>query len=204
MKYIFPPRPENKIPRSSLDKFDNGMFIAEPKFNGSCCEPYIEVDSIKIMNRHKNFLTGVKIKDEEFRSILDVGDGNLYVGEYMNKSKKDKFGNVFNHKFIIFDIIVLRGEHLIGKTFLERYNILLDLFDFISEDDLTYKISENIYLTKIFETNFCEIWDDITKIDMIEGLVLKKKNAKLETGITEKNNVKSQIKCRKETKNYSY
>jgi hypothetical protein len=39
---------------------------------------------------------------------------------------------------------------------------------------------------------------------MYEGLVMKRKNAKLELGTNEMNNVKSQLKCRKATKNYAY
>jgi hypothetical protein len=39
---------------------------------------------------------------------------------------------------------------------------------------------------------------------MIEGVVLKRKNAKLEIGNTENNNYKSQIKSRKVTKNYKF
>jgi hypothetical protein len=39
---------------------------------------------------------------------------------------------------------------------------------------------------------------------MIEGVVMKRCNAKLEVGSSELNNSKSQIKCRKSTKNYKY
>lgn len=39
---------------------------------------------------------------------------------------------------------------------------------------------------------------------MIEGLVMKRKTARLELGTTESNNIKSQLKCRKATKNYKY
>jgi hypothetical protein len=44
----------------------------------------------------------------------------------------------------------------------------------------------------------------LIKIDMIEGLVLKRKSAKLEIGNTENNNTKSQVKFRKPTKNYKF
>ena len=39
---------------------------------------------------------------------------------------------------------------------------------------------------------------------MVEGWVLKRKNARLEVGNTENNNVKSQLKARKPTRNYKY
>jgi hypothetical protein len=48
------------------------------------------------------------------------------------------------------------------------------------------------------------LYNDLVEIDMIEGLVLKRKSARLEAGTSELNNVKSQIKCRKATKNYRY
>jgi len=39
---------------------------------------------------------------------------------------------------------------------------------------------------------------------MIEGLVMKRRNAKLEIGNTENNNTKSQLKARKPTKLYKF
>ena len=39
---------------------------------------------------------------------------------------------------------------------------------------------------------------------MIEGLVMKRKNAKLELGTTENNNAKSMVKARKATKSYKF
>jgi len=39
---------------------------------------------------------------------------------------------------------------------------------------------------------------------MLEGLVMKRKNAKLELGTSENNNIKSQLKSRKPTLNYKY
>ena len=39
----------------------------------------------------------------------------------------------------------------------------------------------------------CDI-NNLVNIDMVEGLVLKRKSAKLEVGSTENNNIKSQIK----------
>ena len=203
MKYIFPPRPENKVPRSSIDTFDDGTFMAQPKFNGSCAELYLD-KSFKVMNRHQQTLSGVTIKEDEFRSIFDFGKENLIVGEYMNKSKKGLDGKIFNHKFMTFDIIVSDGTHLLGKTFSERYDMLYEKFKILDEDELTYKLSDNIYLVKNYEKDFGKIWDNITKIDMIEGLVLKKKNAGLELGTREKNNWANQIKIRKTEKNYSY
>ena len=51
---------------------------------------------------------------------------------------------------------------------------------------------------------FEDLYNSLVGIDMVEGLVLKRKSAKLEVGSTENNNTKSQIKVRKATKNYKY
>lgn len=203
-KYIYPPRPENTFPRDGMNKFDNGVFMAQPKFDGSCCEIYINPIEWRVMNRHKSLLNGFKINKNEILSITPNKRSNVFVGEYMNKSKKDDMNLIFNDKFVIFDILVYNDEYLIGKTFIERYNILFENLNKIKENSYSYKITDNIYLSKNFHDNFGKIWDDLTKIDMIEGLVLKRKNAGLELGISQKNNTKSQLKCRKPTKNYNY
>ncbi|NPV12930.1 MAG: hypothetical protein HPY57_14255 [Ignavibacteria bacterium] len=204
-QYIYPPRPEHKISSTSLNKYDTGEYIAEPKFNGSNMELYFNETTIhKVMNRHKDILSN-KLNDSEILS-LHRGKGEMVLnGEYMNKSKKDENGKFFNHKLVIFDILVLNGEHLVGTTCLERYNMLLDLYpDKKDYNEYLYQISENVFLVKSFDKDFLTLYHKIVEIDMLEGLVLKKKNGKLEQGTREKNNVMWQLKCRKETKNYQF
>jgi hypothetical protein len=203
-KYIYPPRPKNAVSPEDLEFWDNGSLIGQPKLNGSNCLIFTNGDSHFIMNRHKQRLSGFKLSDQ----INDIYKGDDWIilnGEYMNKSKSDENNEVFNHKFVIFDILAYNGEYLVGSTFSERIKLLDDLYGFNdSEKDYLYKISDNFYRVKSYNNGFKKIFDDLTPIDMIEGLVMKRKNAKLEIGATELNNVKSQLKCRKATKNYKY
>ena len=158
------------------------------------------------MNRHKQRLTNFKIEQHELAELYR-GDGGWIVinGEYMNKSKRDENGNVFNHKFVIFDILVFENDYLVGSTFKQRVSLLDDIYGKVEcEKDYLYKISENIYRVKTYETGFDSLYNIFITIDMLEGLVMKRGNAKLEIGLTEKNNVKTQLKCRKPTKNYKY
>jgi ATP-dependent DNA ligase len=158
------------------------------------------------MNRHNGRLTNFQLKDEEVMGIYKgTGGWTVLNGEYLNKNKMDENQKSFNHKFVIFDILVNDGDYLIGKTFEERIKLLDDMFDQKEcEKSYLWGISENIYRVKSYNNQFNMLYDTLTPIDMIEGLVLKRKNARLEMGNTELNNVKSQIKCRKETKNYKY
>lgn len=205
-KYIYPPRPKNAIPNSELGFYDNNSLLAQPKMNGSNCTIYTNGELFYIMNRHKQVLTNFKLTKEEVLSMYR-GDGEWISinGEYLNKNKLDETGKPFNHKFIIFDILVLDNNHLIGKTFEERITILDELYGKNnSEKEYLYTVSENIYRVKTYYSDFSNLYNDLTKIDMIEGLVLKRKNARLEMGATENNNHRSQIKARKPTKNYKF
>jgi len=126
-------------------------------------------------------------------------------GEYLNKSKKDEKGETFNHKLIIFDMPVFDGDHLLNTTFEHRINLMDEVFGTQEcEKDYLYQISENIYRTKSYKTGFVDLYNSLSKIDLVEGLVLKRAGARLELGTTEDNNSKSQVKFRKPTKNYQY
>ena len=97
------------------------------------------------------------------------------------------------------------GDYLIGKTFEQRIQLLDDMFGQKEcEKDYLWNISDNVYRVKSYENNFSMLFDKLTPIDMIEGLVLKRRNGRLEIGNTEKNNTKSQLKSRKPTKNYKF
>jgi ATP-dependent DNA ligase len=205
-KYLYPPRPKNAVSPEDLDFWDKtNSLIAQPKMNGSNCLIFTNGDSSFIMNRHKQRLTGFKLTNQIKDFYKGDNDWMILNGEYMNKSKSDENGEVFNHKFVIFDILAYRGEYLLGSTFSERVQLLDEIYDKKeSEKEYLYSVSEDVYRVKSYENDFKKIFDNLTTIDMVEGLVMKRANAKLELGATELNNIKSQIKCRKKTKNYKF
>lgn len=202
--YIYPPRPEHRISAKSLIKYDNGEYKAEPKLNGSNCSIYLDGKTFEQRNRHKGDISNFKMKSSEILKLhRGIGD-MMVVGEYMNKSQKDINGKVFNNKFVIFDIIVYNGEHLVGTTYEERRELLKKLFGTKSYDEYLYQVSDNVFMTKSFSGDFTKLYNKIIKIDMLEGWVLKRKTGKLERGAREKNNLGWMLKCRKQTRNYSF
>ena len=205
-RYIFPPRPKNAISPDDLNFWDNGTLICQPKLNGSNCLIFTNGQKIIVMNRHGQRLTNFQLSDAEVKNLYRGNGGWMILnGEYLNKSKSDEKGQVFNHKFVIFDILAIDGEYMVGKTFEERVQLLDSLYGQVdSEKEYLYKITDNVYRVKSYENGFKDLFDKLTPIDMIEGLVMKRKNARLEIGTSELNNVKSQLKCRKATKNYKY
>lgn len=203
---MFPPRPKNAIDPEEVNFWDNGSLIAQPKLNGSNSVIFTNGTQFHVMNRHGQRLTNFNIS-EEVKKTLTSGDNRWMVlnGEYLNKNKNDETGNPFNHKLILFDILVYKSNYLVGTTFQERIELMDNLYgNNKSEKEYLYSISENIYRVKSYENNFKNIFDDLSRTDMIEGLVMKRKNAKLEVAGSVDNNTKSQIKVRKGTKNYKY
>jgi hypothetical protein len=205
-QYIYPPRPKNATSPDDLNFWDNNSMIGQCKLNGSNSTIYTNGQKTIVMNRHGQRLANVKVSDSEILSIYRGNGGWMILNcEYLNKSKYDERGQLFNHKFVVFDILCYDSIYLVGKTFEERVNLLDRLYDQIpSEKDYLHSISTNFYRVKSYNRNFKQIFDELTKIDMVEGLVLKRKTAKLEIGTSVDNNSKSQIKVRKSTKNYKF
>lgn len=204
-QYLYPPRPKNPVHPSEIDFWDNGMMIGQPKINGSNVVIFTNGEDIFVYNRHNQLMSSFQISNQEILSLYSGKGWMVLNGEYLNKSKSDENNQIFNHKLVIFDILVYNGTYLVGTTFQDRVNLLDNLFNKKeSEKTYLYSISENIYRVKSFTTNFKTIFNELVKIDMIEGLVMKRKSGKLEIGNTENNNTKSQIKFRKPTKNYKF
>jgi hypothetical protein len=205
-RFIYPTRPKNAVSPDDLKFWDNGTLLAQPKLNGSNATIYTDGVKIIVMNRHGQRLTNVNVDNSEILSLYKgTGGWTILNAEYMNKSKMDENGNTFNHKFVIFDILCYDGDYLVGKTFEERVSLLDDLYGQKScEKEYLFGISENVYRVKSYLNGFKDLFDKLTKIDMLEGLVLKRSNAKLEVGSSENNNSKSQVKFRKKCNSYRY
>jgi len=221
-RYIFPPRAENALTPTALPTFDNGTYIAQPKLNGDCMLVFTNGIETIVMDRHKKpFSKNIKMLPtlQKLHRETIAGEKHnkwmILVGEHMAKSKKNAEGKVWNDKFVIFDIIAFDNIQLIGKTFEERQELLDKLYGkeeiALLKNGGTYTDKflyatevEDVFRVKSFREFFSTIWSDLVKIDMYEGLVLKRANAKLENGSTQLNNSNSQMKFRKPEKNYAY
>lgn len=206
-QYIYPPRPSNAIPPKYLPEWDNGTMVAQPKLNGSNCLVFTDGRQVIGMNRHHQRLTNFRLDPAEVLSLIGGRGGwTVLNGEYLNKSKTDETGRVFNHKLVLFDVLVRDSEYLVGKTFGERVSMMEEMFvDLGSEKPYLARLSENIYMVRSYDSGFSGLFESITaRGSLIEGLVLKRRTARLELGNTENNNTRSQVKVRVPTKNYRF
>ena len=207
-QFLYPPRIENKLQPITIEKLDNGSYIAQPKFNGSATSIAISENIAVAKERHNTFFS---IRpDFDFKS-LHKGKGFMcLVGEFMNKSKKDENGKPLRG-FVIWDITAYDGEILIGSTIEERIKLLENLYPsqgtIKTKGGVDYLIKTNvpnIYRAANFISNFEMIYRDIIDVDAIEGFVMKRKSGRLEIMRTEKNNTSWAVKVRKPTLNYTH
>ena len=201
--YIYPPYPDKKISFKSLHLFENGKYLGQPKLNGSSMEIYMNEKQIFTMNRHKEPIRH-KMDIKELRGLYRGKGWSVICGEYMNKNQRDEENKKWNIKFVIFDILVYNGKHLLKSTFDERFDFLKELYPDKPVKKHLHQISENCFRVNCVIRGFKEVFDDISKYDIYEGLVLKRVDGKLENGTTADNNTRTQIKCRKPTLNYNF
>jgi len=202
-KYIYLPRPEKKIAPASLSKFDNGTYLGQPKLNGSAMLVFTNGEDVILMNRHKEKINH-KLDLDEIKS-LHRGEGWMVLcGEYMNKNKKDENNKPWNIKFVIFDILVYNNNHMLRSSFEFRYELLKEIYPDNPTKILLHQITENCFRVESVYNNFAKIYKTITDFDMYEGFVFKMRKGPLENGVTKQNNTRTQLKCRKPTKNYAF
>lgn len=203
-QYVYPPRPEKHFHPRDLDTFEKmKTLIAQPKLNGSCCVSMVNDAKFAFYNRHKESFAKFVFLGQELRDSFKEKGLTIFCGEYLNKSQADDKTTQTNGRLVLFDFTWYNGKSLVGTKFEERSQLLRSLFEIKEYNKWLDQISTNLFIVKNFETGFRELWDDVVKYDVYEGLVLKKKHGILRPGSVEQNNTDWQVKCRKPTKNYT-
>lgn len=199
--YLWPPRPENKIPSAVLGNYEKTHWCQFKK-NGTCNVLIIAPDkTFKTWTRHKEAHKNWTCDQQTIQPILDVSKGwTVFVTEVLHS----KVPGIRDTQYI-FDILVYDGNFLFGKTFAERQALISNLFEkaYIGETISHYIVSDNIWVAKNHTSGFKEMFDNISNPED-EGLVLKNPKAKLDLCNKQSSNNGWQLKCRKIHKNYSF
>lgn len=213
-KYVYPPRPINRISVDEIGKYDNGEYLAQPKYDGTCVNVFISENFLKVMNRHNQEIANPYFTDIDYTSI-HKGKGFMVVsGELLNKNKTGEDGKPFNKCLVLWDVLVYEGEYLLGQTTEQRLILLESLYPcqrmqvsdkgIESYEHICCTGIKGIYKAPTYTKYFTALYNDLIKTQLYEGIVLKRSDAKLTFGFNEKNNFEYTLKCRKETKNYKF
>lgn len=212
---IYAPRPEYMIKPDSLFKYDTGEYVGEPKFDGSCGVLVTGKDGEhKLYDRAEGGVQTelTRIGKLDLTELAKVHYDSIIICEYMNKYKLNENGEKWVDKIVIYDILKHKGDSFVGYTKRQRREFLIGIFGNIEmyvneQGDISRQVSKHpycietdfagVYLIKCYYGKFRDVFSELTKIPMIEGLVLKRLSAPLEPAYTEKNNTLWQVKCRK-------
>jgi len=197
---IYPPRPEDVIPRD-LDIRWLHDWILQIKYNDTRIVITYDNDKITIYNRHKAPLKknkptqGLMNDLEQLRTTLNITGPTILDGGILN-----------DDTIALWDILKHNAKPLIGTTYAERAARLRAISSEENRPDLGHKISNHIWTPHNWNWNERDqIWDIVAKTNQaqnrvaLEGIVYKNPNGILEPGYVEKNNTDWQIKSRIQT-----
>jgi hypothetical protein len=205
--FMFPPRPTLVIAPSALESY-GVEWAGQIKSNG-CCSVLSVPRSGKptLYGKDGQVLSNVD-KSIDFRELGSKGGDTVLCGEYMNKNKKREDGRKFNHVFVLWDALMIGGRSLRGATTDDRLRELEEIMPRGRDGEwlLRYTSAGPFYMARTLHTShkvgFLDMFNECSKVDFIEGLVLKRRNARLEPCVRASANSGWMVKARKPTNSY--
>jgi len=203
-RFLFPPRPKSALPEGLIHLYEGRGWLGSYKKNGTCCLIGIGPDNQIIgMNRHEELLEwsmpGVCV--DTLRNIFGAETWTVLVAELIHHKVKDMRNILY-----IFDVLVWKGEYLVGSTFLDRHMTMLETFrPFILEEEYSHWVGPGgVWLSKILFYGLRSAFDSIQHQELDEGIVIKDPNGKLSECRTDKANSHWQVKVRHPKENYIF
>jgi ATP-dependent DNA ligase len=177
--------------------------VAEPKYNGTRLilkrygsGPAFQASKgLEFWNRQ-----GKIIKYSASKELLDQLDQIKWEGDCVLDGELLHFKTIkIKHTVVLFDILVWNGEQITNKPFSERRALLENVSTEI-------KFSQNVLLAPQWKGGVANIfwgaYNLLTKVDEIEGIVIKSLNKPHKLGRTESPVVKYNWKVRKPGPSY--
>jgi ATP-dependent DNA ligase len=200
----FPPRSEHPVPVSNLPAWETPDYIAQAKLNGSYAVIHINQGEITAFNRHKQPLSNFTIPKSEILALYDMSrcTGELVLcGEFLNKGQKDETGTY--PKYLALHDILVKETFLYQYTYHQRYALLEEICGYPkTTEHYLREVSDNIKLFRNFADNFCQHFNELVSIPVVEGLVVKKLKSPLRYTLKPTSNQEGQFKFRKPNSNY--
>lgn len=194
-QYLWPPRPEGKIPPAMMGFYERRGWHAQVKKNGTCTFAAARAGQVVFMTRHATDHELWKPLDAHREFLSGPAKWEVFICELLHS----KTPHIKNHLYI-FDMVVADGVELVGSTFDERQKLLAQRFPGGAARPLGYRfLNEHFSVAATYLGGFAGLWSQLAAED--EGLVFKDPKAKLEPCIHRFANSGWQVKCRKPTKN---
>lgn len=223
-QYLYPPRSSSAIPPSETAIFGELGWIAQLKYNDShALIKYTSTGDIELWNRHGEKFRTYHCPDHLKAELQHIGE--LLGVEKTKTTILD--GGLLDQKhkhikdvIVLWDILALNDEHLLGTTYTERHKQLSELtngpwFCSVPNAELNFGriITENTFVPVSYTS---EHWDDLWDIvntanesftncgPLLEGLVFKDPAGILEMGYKENNNSSWIVRSRVHTARHRF
>jgi len=183
-RFIYPPRPmKDAIPFSEVKMYSQYGWIGQVKWNDKRTEISVSDGGVEIFNRHngvhKTFTLTDELREELLTVFRDVFGLDISNWSYADGGLLDGKNKHISGLFVIWDILVREGEWLVGSTYQDRYNWLLEKAvaaggkPFIvtingKEFDFGVRLSEHIFLPRVSE-DFNSIWEFTQAVNKAAG-----------------------------------
>lgn len=190
--FLFPPRPENKILPGMLNVFEKQRYVAQIKKNGTGSILAISPEKeIFIKTRHGEGHKAWTAPDEILDPFYLLPKRWYYFCFELLHSKTKTIKNTM----YLHDVLVANNNYLLGFKYIERYNLLHELFRTREATAQYDVVTENVLIANNYNLGFEAVFNSLTK-EEDEGLVLKDPQAELSLCTKEKSNSSWQVKCR--------
>lgn len=206
-EYLWPPRTQNKTSPDRLARYEDGNWGAEFKKCGTNNSIYVSPKKQLIARGRKNNEHADWSFSPESGKLFQQVPGRdwwLFNAELLNNKVADDNLRDINY---IFDVLVADGQYLIGSTYPQRRDLLLDVFKpGLRKAERTHShwvLNDRTWLARSFDTDFVTLWEQAQEYPEDEGLMLKNKRCRLQYGAREKNNTDWLVRCRKPHMNYT-
>lgn len=225
--YIYPPRSQDAMPYAETGFLASMGWVAQLKYNDSrCLIKYLPGEAPQLWNRHASTFRDYtptpellgQLAEVHTRLGLDKTKWSLLDGGIL-----DKKHSAIKQTVVIWDILVRDNVHLLGSQYTDRYDFLAGnlttstSYNF-QDFDIGLRVTDNVLLPRNHApAQWDELWTGLIPAinapytvgkpgdrnydckPVIEGLVFKDLNGKLERGMKEKNNSGWMCRCRVQT-----
>lgn len=211
MRFIHPPRPISRINPDNLAKYEVTPWTGQRKFNGTRNVIHLGSDGTaevftKGGEQHKQWELSPEVKDQLFSLDLNPKFDYWLDSELLHRKTATPH---YKNRIVLFDIMFAGKYFFNGPTTAERYDILKSICrdpkELESENGIALAVTENVWLAETFpHTELVTEYSRYLEKPEIEGLVLKKANARIENLGRKKYEVSWLVRCRKPHKNYTF
>jgi len=209
MRIIHGPRPKSKILPAQLLEFESsGAWLAQRKFNGRKNTFCVSRNSVQFYNKGKEF-SRYRLPAFLRDQILSLKFVQGLKPEELCWFDSELLEPRVPNTIVIYDVLQVRGNYLIGERQEDRLAALgLMLADSkglqLCESGVAFQVTENVWLAQTFTSDFTDRFKEFLHLDLIEGLVLRRKDGRLRDYGHHAYVTDTQVRCRKPAKNYRF